>query len=354
MTHDNRGEKSMILHVSNQILDIITETISDYCLFGGNKAIIVAFSGGKDSLFTCIALRELGYEVIPVIIDMGYETNWDKKIVNLAQKAKFNNSHVLYARKKQESNLVDGVVANKIKINIDVLNNKHNFADRSISPCTFCYNTKALLLENFALSNEIYNIVFGQHLLDGIASMLKSAFMYIDRWEYNNEIYAHERFSKLIDSSFNEFMLPHEKFISSPLLLKIEHICRDFKASTDDPPQQIINGISKTINLVRPIFRIRESTIIKYVKKWKLSPEGSGCGHGSTKNSQTPREMIHYRILRSIDNDSEAVLKLNKLHDLVKLGLSSKGELLVNTRNARSALLGSAYKSACMINTNKV
>ena len=82
--------RQIMCSISDVILNRIQKTIDRYSLISG-KEVFVADSGGKDSLFLCIALQELGYQVYPIIIDIGYNSNWS----NAIEIAKNNNLDVL-------------------------------------------------------------------------------------------------------------------------------------------------------------------------------------------------------------------------------------------------------------------
>ncbi|HVT61941.1 MAG TPA: hypothetical protein VHD33_00425, partial [Legionellaceae bacterium] len=98
---------------------------------------------------------------------------------------------------------------------------------------------------------------------------------------------------------------------------------------------------------------IRESDIIRYVSDNSLLTEGSGCGHGATKETQTPREMIYFRILRAIDNSQDGYQLIQMLMELVYQGLRDDGSLIVNVRNQRETLLGPSYKGSERCSTTK-
>lgn len=327
------------------VLEKTNKTISDYNLLIPGQTVGVAFSGGKDSLFTMLVLRELGYVVVPVIVDMGYEKDWGEKIVKLAEAVGFANAEVLTARDSQVQRSLAEQAFAKVKSNIETLNDPSIFLTKNVTPCTFCYNTKAILLENFAIKNNIDSIVFGQHAIDGIVSMLKAAFMYIDRWDNNNETFSHPRFSSLVDEILPVFMQPPSEVFKSSIYKRIEQLCAERLAATDDPPHQKLNASSGNIKLVRPLYRIYESVIIQYVQENNLKTEGSGCGHGATKETQTPREMIHYRILKLMDKSEDGHVVLDHLLKLTENGLSESGQLVANVRNSRDKLLGEKYKS---------
>jgi len=49
----------------------VEESIRKYQMLSKNNPVPVGFSGGKDSLAAILLLKELGYDVRPVIVDRG-------------------------------------------------------------------------------------------------------------------------------------------------------------------------------------------------------------------------------------------------------------------------------------------
>lgn len=344
---------STLKKIPLSILENVDKTISKYKLLTLNQEIIVAFSGGKDSLFTMLVLREMGYKIQPAIVDMGYEVGWGERIRAIANNLGFNNAEVLSARDQAIKKTMSEQTFKKISTNIEVLNNNQLFTTQVLTPCTFCYNTKAILLENFANKTGINTIVFGQHALDAIASFLKSAFMYIDRWDYQNETFSHKRYSQLVDNLLSEFTQSYENVKKSIIMDRLSSLATKHHAATDDPPIQKLGATSNNIQLVRPLFDIRESDIISYITQNALLTEGSGCGHGATKETQTPREMIYFRILRILDSEIDDDRLIKMLMEFVYLGLTDEGKLFVNVRNQRERILGAKYKGSESCSTVK-
>lgn len=68
------------MEISSALLDSVRLTIAEYCLLEPGEEIILAFSGGKDSLSLMLCLGELGYRVRPVAVDMGYDRDWADRI----------------------------------------------------------------------------------------------------------------------------------------------------------------------------------------------------------------------------------------------------------------------------------
>lgn len=129
------------------ILEDVNKTISKYKLLTPNQETIVAVSGGKDSLFTMLVLREMGYKIQPAIVDMGYELGCGERIRAIANNLGFNNAEVLSARDQTIKKTMSEQTFKKISTNIEVLNNNQLFTTQVLTPCTFCYNTRGRVEE---------------------------------------------------------------------------------------------------------------------------------------------------------------------------------------------------------------
>ncbi|MCU0343225.1 MAG: hypothetical protein MUE93_00405 [Ignavibacteriaceae bacterium] len=322
-------------------LEKIENTINKYSMFQKDDRIIVALSGGKDSLYTSFALIELGYIIQPVIIDMGYDGNWGKNIVKMFT-AYDIIPQVIEVRNATTKNHLTANLQKDIRANLKFL---HNFKPNNyITPCTMCYNTKIILLSKYAQENQIYKIVFGHHGSDAITSFLKSALMYIDRWENMNEVYVRNNFHNLINTVRPVFLGSFTQFIKSPFSKQLEDLTAMKLISTDEPPVQLYKN-DRSITILRPLFKVFENTIINFKKNHNLKTLGSGCSHSFAKETHTPREMIQYELLYLLFENPDNELIQDWLISLVINGLESDGTLIVNARNERENILGKQYKS---------
>jgi hypothetical protein len=120
---------------------------------------------------------------------------------------------------------------------------------------------------------------------------------------------------------------------------EVECLVRSGKIDTDEPPRETLPGLG-AIEIVRPMFDVNEREIISVRHALELDVEGSGCFHGLSPSTYTPREMIHYGILQSLDN--------SKFDDwanrMVLLGINDAGRQVVRSRHRRSEFLGDNYK----------
>ena len=71
------------------------------------------------------------------------------------------------------------------------------------------------------LQNNIRYVAMGHHGTDAIASMLKSYFMYYDRWREDHIEYNNDNFMKIIQQHKTFFQIDRTDFINS-FFLKIQ------------------------------------------------------------------------------------------------------------------------------------
>ena len=281
-----------------------------------------------------LALRELNIDIHPVTIDMGYEGGWSSRINGLAESLGLR-TQLLMARRGSQS---DGPVSVTIQRQIGILDGMTT-GSVSGTPCTHCYNVKVLMLEAVARKEGATRVAFGHHITDASASLLKEALMFIDRWDNGNSIYDRRHFEELATELANEaFESTLES--RSPLMEKIEGYVRAGKVDTDEPPRQPLMSGSSQIDIVRPLFGVEESSVSEVIGALQIRPEGSGCGHSMAIETQTPREMIHYRVLRSAAND---VFRM-WVRNLVEFGVGVDGMTFTRSRQRRAAELGAEYK----------
>lgn len=54
-----------------KIIDNVKFIIDKYSLLDNGETAYVGLSGGKDSVAACFILRDMGYNVTPIIVDVG-------------------------------------------------------------------------------------------------------------------------------------------------------------------------------------------------------------------------------------------------------------------------------------------
>ena len=332
------------------MLTKIDDIINKYSLIS-DKDVFVAYSGGKDSLFLCIALRELGYKVFPVIVDIGYNTNWTHAfeiIKEYNMDALLLNNDYLLHNHPDIIPLVEGLFSRVVEIA------KGN--QQSSTICTPCYNAKMTILREWAEANGISQIAMGHHGTDAISSMIKSYYYYVDRWFNNNITFNYSRYCDLVHSQIDVFSLPVEEFINTNVNERLSTLLKDGFVGTDEPVAQFIADSS--IKLYRPLYSLYECDIIRFYNKAEKATLIDGvidfmskisnteCFLANFRNDgyMTPRELIQFKLLQSANVDLMDYL-LKKCTE----SIDEKGFLKYNVRNNRCDILGSTYKGAAEI-----
>lgn len=133
----------------------VERTIKSFKLLSKGEKILIAVSGGKDSLALWQILTNLGYEADGMFIDLGIpgfsETSWEK-CKKLAERL---------GRKLFKVNLEDLFTTNLI--NIAKIERRE--------PCAFCGMIKRYIMNKTALS-EGYKVIATGHHLDDECSVL--------------------------------------------------------------------------------------------------------------------------------------------------------------------------------------
>lgn len=128
--------------------------------------------------------------------------------------------------------------------------------------------------------------------------------------------------------------------VPRPLTDRITELVCNNGSGTDEPPRQPLRTDREGTEIIRPLFGVWEECLTRLSEERAIRPEGSGCGHGATIGTQTPREMVHYRVLR---NATPAFRK--HLATLASVGLTETGHARMRSRYRRMDDLGPQYKS---------
>ena len=133
----------------------LERTIKKYKMFSKKEKILIAISGGKDSLVLWKALNNLGYNTEGVIIDLGIE---DFSILSLRIAENFAEElnrplHILSLEKEI------GLTIPKLK-------------NRTKKYCSLCGSIKRYFLNKFARKNNYDVLVTGHNLDDEASSLL--------------------------------------------------------------------------------------------------------------------------------------------------------------------------------------
>jgi len=318
-----------------RLLDLTMHGITEFNLVERGEPLVVALSGGKDSLSLCLALRQLGIDFTAVVVDMGYEVEWAERVYSRASSVGIEPEVVNVRSVVKRTGDQYVTLAN----NLAVLDRPQSSAD-TFTPCTYCYNAKVIALEEAACRLGASRIAFGHHQTDACASLLKEALMHIDRWDHGHDVYRRSNFEGLVASLHDEAaQYSTEDDPDTPLLCRIAALVQEGLVDTDEPPRQRLRDGSD-IDIVRPMFFVDEALISAHVAHAKLHTEGSGCGHGATLNTQTPREMVHFRVLARVNPSAFG----RYLTRLLRSCVTENGSARVKARRKRRQLLGDTYK----------
>ncbi len=325
-----------MLKIPKNFLTTTESIINRFQLLPKNAPVVVAFSGGKDSLMTSLILKQLGYQPLLIHINMGFlDIEERRKYLLSMVKNHGLVLEILNIKHADMQSMLPEDIRNNIQQRLNILFScKYQGAD-SYTPCTHCYNVKFLLLQYIASLYKIEHIAFGHHGTDAVVSLLKSVLMYIDRWDYQHEFFLREQFQAIVEQFQQQY---NTKDFS---LSRIEQLMKNQYASTDEPPLKKAVFAGLNLKLIRPLFGLFEHDIKEFYAKQDIAFQTDGCEF-MVKPSFTPREMIHKKLFDQ--RLPEAMEMVAIYHQLIIDNLSSDGSIPFDTRNNRSQLLGKSYK----------
>jgi tRNA(Ile)-lysidine synthase TilS/MesJ len=294
------------MNKKEEIFSKVRSTIKKYQMLSFNTPVPVAFSGGKDSVATIFILQELGYDVRPVIVDRGDDPLFDSKKIARDLKEKSFDSKILKLRDDYYLSF------NEIRKYL----NKFDNLNENESHCTPCYNARTIALTDYSLKIGADNFVIRQHKNDMITSLMKCYWteQYYNKFTKNNNIpYNGFKMKKLIEN--NELDMNF-----------LENMVNNKRATTDDPPVEIIN---KNVKLIRPLENVSEREIIDFVRAYPY--DSNNCKY--RQNEPRPfRLIVQFDLEKRIEKDS---LIEDRLYKFVLDGLKKDGTLKHRPRNKR-------------------
>jgi tRNA(Ile)-lysidine synthase TilS/MesJ len=328
----------MVNALPKHLLNTVSETIGRHALIDPSRPVLVALSGGKDSLLLCLTLRELGIAHRAVTIDMGYEEGWADRIVRRANAVGIE-PEIVSARAPSGLPAL-GPSAPVVRRGLTALDAVSAKKTPFATPCTHCYSVKVLLLDAVADDTGSTQVAFAHHMTDAAASLLKEALMHVDRLVRGRTRYERGNFESLV-SELAMAADTYETEEDQPLLRAIGALVSAARVGTDEPPRQPLRRDRPDgAEIVRPFFGVDEDSIIRAVARSGIQAEGSGCGHGLTLLTQTPREMVHHRVLAGRGGTEFFAT----VAQLVRDGVAPDGSSTTRARLRRQELLGCEYK----------
>lgn len=288
----------------NDICKQVQDSIYKFHMLQSND-IVIGFSGGKDSTLLCVVLKELGYNVYPVMINLGYERNTLEQL-----KVSYASKGIVFETLNINKNYNDNSLYNNEKIN-NLINRL--YYDKSNFPCTFCSQIRHIALSSYASGMNIEYIAYGHHKEDFITTLLKDYYIYLYYKKYGE--YDAEKFKSFVNDNEPDFGLINS-LISSQNVGTMSMKLQDNKTNT---------------KLIRPFMFVSEYQITECIKQLDFNPLSCSCFLQNNSNSRpkSKREIVHNKTCALCSNDNIA-------EQLTKLALKCLNDEGVSTYNPRS------------------
>ena len=299
--------------------------------------VVIAFSGGKDSVALAHVMRELGKDVRLRAVDMGYSDRWESRIRSIANGLRLPID-VINLRRMMGSDLDQQTREDLLR--------RRSYLDElavtprvDVTPCTNCYNCKlvALTRQHQGGANEV--LYFGHHADDMISSFIKSSIMYHDRWVEGHTLFERRNYVHLIKRLDDDLRRKASFFVETFLRYLDAGL-----AATEEPAyeQSRLHGVQYAI--ARPMLLIHEEMLRSCSIELGIAVESSGCGHTMAAMTRTPREMVQYDLLPGLRRDTIGRENIMRIKSAILASLAPDGSLRIDTRRQRDSLLGPTYK----------
>lgn len=316
------------------IIGAIEEAFERYPDMWSDGATL-AFSGGKDSIALASALAAMGKRPLLRAVDMGYSSDWRRRIESLAEHLRLPLQTLTVAEIMQDDE-TEPAIRRELALRRALLDD--NRPSTEVTPCTNCYNCKILSLVDFA-RHENANILFAHHADDALASFLKAALMYLDRYRDGQMSFDRGRFRTLALRVANELKIggqtTEEELIA---LIGLGH------AHTSEPPMEHREIKGYAYRISRPMFGVREAWTAAFVRDLAIRAESSGCGHTLASATRTPREIVHLELIPHASATVAGRRALDRLRSAIATGIGKDGTASFDARGERHLLLGESYK----------
>lgn len=321
------------------LVERVKFVIDDFSLLKENEKVVVGFSGGKDSLFLVLVLRELGYDVIPVVVDYGFDKKWMRWIYDISKRYFFDVKII----EMKNSSFKGESMYNDVLGMIDYNSALKGIGSDNITPCTQCYNVKMLAMLSFAAELQCYKIALGHHLDDAISSMLKTYLYCYDSLVQKRKSFDIHIFYDLVKSFKAAALSDGLCFFDTFYCENFLDYCASGFVATEEPPKKAINMYTISCDIIRPLFALEKNDIELFFEKEKIDFESQKCIlRCSTYLS--PREIVDKEIMSELKYiDSERNVKKFFIEQILK-NLEPDGALVVDARMQRDKVLGSDYK----------
>lgn len=277
--------------------------------------VAVGLSGGKDSTTLAFVLRLLGFNVIPIIVDMGYVAFEPEQVAASARQAGFRPRVV----KACDQETTDCLPESSRRT---VAGNLRSLADEKLqTPCGLCSQTKRILLFNEASRAGASVLCLGHHREDLIVTLLKDYF--VIRYYQRVGRYDRLRFAQFLSDE------PIERE-------RLRDLIQRHSAAT----MSVKLLAHPSIALLRPLALTPEAAIRQWVIEHGISTFGSGCSHSAftspASNRATKRELVHHEWRKRL---AETPALGSELLALALSSLDTRGRALANPRQFREQVL---------------
>lgn len=287
----------------------ICRSLGDYCITLVNP-VSLALSGGKDSTVLALCLRSLGYDVRPIIIDLGYR-GFDAKHIESNMASLGMRAAVVDGRSAR-----DAAAATRLAGDYAVI------ADAThASPCSACSRIKRHFLAEAMTAIDARFIAFGHHRDDFLVTMLKdyyAASYYTEVGTYRPVAFADHIRRTSIDLGALREMVSRREAATMGMTVPL-------------------NGHG---TLVRPLAYTPEASIVAVVRKLRLPVVGSGCSHevftAVGRVPVTKREIVHAHLNDLLQQDPHLG---DRLLPIALQSLDAEGRPVCSPRRERARQL---------------
>lgn len=278
-----------------------------------DEKVVLGLSGGKDSTSLLFLLTELGVDVTPVVVDLGYE-DFDANTIARSLECRGFAPTVVAASSPLTIDSAPAHARRQIRSSLSVLD-----TTGLQTPCTHCSRLKRLLLVEAAKSLGARWVLLGHHLHDFLATILKDYF--VARYCARHGTYEMRRFRSFIANDRLE-------------LGALRSMVQEGKAAT----MAIHLPLGSSVSLVRPMAYISEEDLVSFVKRMRISIFGSGCSHDVFQRGKAPatkRELVHLELKRRLN---ETPILQTELLAVARESLDKSGRPRCNPRAQRDLM----------------
>jgi tRNA(Ile)-lysidine synthase TilS/MesJ len=229
-----------------------------------------------------ILLRDLGYNVVPVIVDLGYANFPSSKIAAAAQALGFDPTVIRTRDAPYLSNL-DQEKRERVQRNFAAIDDPG-----CQTPCGPCSQVKRISLQQFCQITHSAWVALGHHREDSIATVLKDYFVAT----YYREVGRFE------PSLFAKFLT------NAPIDIQL---LRDLVNQGLAATMGVRLRLDKRTTLFRPMAYVPERDIQHLRDNLSLATFGSGCAHEvfshGIQSPVTKREMVLHELRKRLHCD---------------------------------------------------